>query len=89
MVNPGRTLNDIYSSPNKLFECLAAGVPVVAGDFPTLRRIIAGNPEGPLGALCSPLNVDDVAAAIESISRASPLEAARLRERCWKAARER
>ncbi len=27
MVNPGGTLNDVYSSPNKLFECLAAGTP--------------------------------------------------------------
>jgi glycosyltransferase involved in cell wall biosynthesis len=89
MVNPGRLLNDIYSAPNKLFECLAAGTPVVASDFPTFRRIIAGNPEGPLGAVCDPLDVDRVAAAIESIIGASPAEAASLRERCRKAALER
>jgi glycosyltransferase involved in cell wall biosynthesis len=89
MVNPGRLLNDIYSAPNKLFECLAAGTPVVAGDFPTFRRIIANNAEGPLGVVCDPLDVDEVAAAIESIIRASPAEADRIRERCRTAARKR
>ena len=52
---------------------------MVAGDFPTLRRIIARNPGGPLGAICNPREVNEVAAAIESIIRASPEEAARLR----------
>ena len=42
MPNPGGTLNDKYSSPNKLFECLAAGIPVVASDVATIRRIVAG-----------------------------------------------
>jgi glycosyltransferase involved in cell wall biosynthesis len=88
MVNPGRLLNDIYSAPNKLFECLAAGTPVVASDFPTFRRIIASNPEGALGAVCSPREVGRVAAAIESIIRMTPEQAVRLRERCRTAARE-
>ena len=52
---------------------------MVASDFPTFRRIIASNPEGPLCAVCDPLDVDRVADAIESIVRASPAEAASLR----------
>jgi glycosyltransferase involved in cell wall biosynthesis len=33
-------LSYYYSLPNKLFECLLAGVPVVAGDWPEIRRVI-------------------------------------------------
>ncbi|MBN2200621.1 glycosyltransferase family 4 protein [bacterium] len=35
-------LNYYYSLPNKLFEFLAAGLPVVLSDFPEHRRIVAG-----------------------------------------------
>ena len=43
------TLNHRLSTPNKLFECLAAGVPVVVSDFPEMRRIVLDDPDGPLG----------------------------------------
>ena len=52
------TLNHRLSTPNKLFECLAAGVPVVASDFPEMRRIVCDDPVGPLGVVAAP---DDVA----------------------------
>jgi glycosyltransferase involved in cell wall biosynthesis len=89
MVNPGRTLNDVYSSPNKLFECLAAGTPVVTSDFPTLRRIIIDNPGGPLGAVCDPGNVEAIATSIRSILSLGPADMGALRTRCRQAAEER
>ena len=42
------------STPNKLFEAFAAGVPVAGSDFPGFRTIVLDNPEGPLGELCRP-----------------------------------
>lgn len=32
--------NNVLATPNKLFEYLAAGVPVVVSDFPEMRRIV-------------------------------------------------
>lgn len=89
MLNPGGTLNDVYSSPNKLFECLAAGTPVVASDFPTLRRIIVDNPGGPLGAVCDPTSVDAIRRSIRSILDLDAGEKEALRARCLRAAAER
>ncbi len=40
-----------YCSPNKLFEFIAAGVPVLASDLPYLRDVVAGHDIGWLGAL--------------------------------------
>jgi glycosyltransferase involved in cell wall biosynthesis len=34
------SLSDYYCLPNKLFEYIAAGVPVLASDFPELRRVV-------------------------------------------------
>ncbi|HEX7225622.1 MAG TPA: glycosyltransferase, partial [Candidatus Limnocylindria bacterium] len=39
-------LNYRYSLPNKLFQYLAAGVPVVASDFPQVRDVVAGADAG-------------------------------------------
>lgn len=88
MVNPGTTLNDCYSSPNKLFECLAAGTPVVASDLPILRRVLAG-PDGPLGVLCDQANTEDVARAISMVLGQSEDERRAWRVRCEAAARGR
>jgi glycosyltransferase involved in cell wall biosynthesis len=35
-------LNNFYTSPNKLFDYCAAGVPVVASSFPELEKIVIG-----------------------------------------------
>jgi glycosyltransferase involved in cell wall biosynthesis len=83
------TLNHYLSSPNKLFECLAAGVPVVASDFPEMRRVVINDPDGPLGELCRPDDPADVARAIRGILALSPEARADLRRRCLKAAHER
>ncbi len=83
------TLNHRLSTPNKLFEALAAGVPVVASDLPEMRRIIMGDPAGPLGVLCDPTDPASIAAAIADLLGRAPADRAELRERCWTAARER
>ena len=83
------TLNHRLSTPNKLFEALAAGVPIVASDLPELRRIVMEDPAGPLGVLCDPTDPASIAAAIADLLGRPPGERAALRERCLGAARDR
>ncbi len=80
------TLNHRISTPNKLFESIGAGVPVVGSDFATMRDILLGDPDGPLGAVCDPTSPEEVATAIHSILSMSPSERAALRARCIRAA---
>jgi glycosyltransferase involved in cell wall biosynthesis len=83
------TLNHYLSTPNKLFESLAAGVPVVVSDFPEMRRIVMEDPDGPLGATCDPADPASVARAIRSVIDLDPVLADDLRRRCLAAAHER
>jgi glycosyltransferase involved in cell wall biosynthesis len=83
------TLNHRLSTPNKLFEGLAAGLPVAVSDFPAMREIVLDDPDAPLGAVCRPDDPADVARAIRSIIDLSPAEYADLRRRCLRAAHER
>ena len=89
MPNQPRTLNERLSTPNKLFESLAVGLPVVSSDFPERRRIIIDDPDGPLGAVCDPTDTAALAAAIRSILELDPAARADLRARCLRAAHER
>ncbi len=89
MAMPRATLNLYLSTPNKLFECLAAGVPVVVSDFPAMRRIVLDDPLGPLGAVCDPSVVQDVARALRHILGMDARARDDLRRRCATAARER
>ncbi len=83
------TLNHRLSTPNKLFEALAAGVPVVASDLPAMRAVVAGDPAGPLGAVCDPADPASIAAAVSGVLALPPDDYAALRARCLAAARER
>lgn len=76
------------STPNKLFESIAAGVPVVAADLPAMRRIVL-DPSGPLGALCDPSDPASIASAIRLVLELEPAEQARLRSRILDAAHAR
>ncbi len=82
MPNQPRTLNERLSTPNKLFEALAAGVPVVSSDFAERRRIIIDEPEGPLGAVCDPTDPAAIAAAIAGILALPRRQRDALRDRC-------
>lgn len=68
------SLNDWYSLPNKIFEYLGAGLPVVTVAFPELRRIIE---HYDAGATCAPERPAELASAIERLL-ADPHELSRL-----------
>ncbi len=89
MPNQPRTLNERLSTPNKLFESLAVGLPVVSSDFPERRRIIIDDPDGPLGSVCDPTDLVALGAAIRSILDLDPAARADLRARCLRAAHAR
>lgn len=58
------TLNHRLTTPNKLFEAMAAGVPVVASDLPGMATIVRATR---CGELCDPTDPGSIAAAIRTI----------------------
>ncbi len=83
------TLNHWLGTPNKLWESLTAGVPVVVSDFPAMRRIVLDNPTGPLGGVCEPADPASIAAAIRAILSLPPADRIAMRQRCHEAAETR
>jgi len=55
-------INYLDSYPVKLFECMAAGLPVIASNFPLWKEIVEGNE---CGLTVDPLNPTEIAQAIE------------------------
>ncbi len=78
------SLSYFLSLPNKLFEYVAAGLPVVASDFPDLRRVVE---ERGLGTVCRPDDPDAIARAI-AWTLDDPERHARLRAAAGAAATE-
>jgi glycosyltransferase involved in cell wall biosynthesis len=80
------TLNHRLTLPNKLFEALAAGVPVIASDFPQYRSVLFADPGVPLGAVVDPEDPKALARAIAAMVSASPGVRAAQRAACHDAA---
>jgi glycosyltransferase involved in cell wall biosynthesis len=78
------TLNHRLTTPNKLLEAIAAGVPVVASNLPGMAGIVE---ETGCGVFCDPADPGSVAAAIRSVLDAPPAEREARRERTLAAAR--
>jgi len=77
------TLNHRLTTPNKLFEAMAAGVPVVASDLPGMAPIVK---ETGAGLVVDPTDPAAIAAACREILDASPEERAAWRRRALEAA---
>lgn len=82
-------LNLILSTPNKLFECIASGLPVVASDLPEIRRVVLEDPDAPLGLLADPTDEASIADALDRLVSAPAAERAALRARSLAAAHRR
>lgn len=55
------TPNNVNSNPNKLFECMNAGIPVICSDFPIWREIVE---EGNCGLCVDAESVEQITEAI-------------------------
>ncbi len=58
------TPNDVMSYPIKLFEYMAAGIPVISSNFPVYKEIVEGHN---CGICVDPLDIDAICDAINEI----------------------
>lgn len=79
---PQRTLNFRMNLPNKLFESLMAGVPVVVSKGNEQCRLVTAESVG----RCAVMEPAPIARAIEGLLRQDPTERAELRARCRRVA---
>jgi len=56
--------NHVDAQPNKMFEYMSAGLPVIASNFPLWREIVEGSQ---CGICVNPLDVNAIATAIKSL----------------------
>jgi glycosyltransferase involved in cell wall biosynthesis len=70
-------LNNRFSLPNKLFHYMAAGIPLVASDFPQVRDIVEGSR---CGVTVDTTRPAEIARGIRRVL-ADPAEAAAMGER--------
>jgi glycosyltransferase involved in cell wall biosynthesis len=72
----GQSLSYRWSMPNKLFEYMMAGIPIVASDFEEMGRVVR---EEGVGTVCDPDDPRSIAAAVRAIID-DPAVEARFRE---------
>ncbi|MFC4428446.1 glycosyltransferase [Citricoccus alkalitolerans] len=89
---PAATESYYLMLPNKLFENIQAGTPVVASDFPEVRAIVS---EFDIGLLVDPLDLDQINEALDKLQsdatlrRRMSLNANRAKSvLCWERERE-
>jgi glycosyltransferase involved in cell wall biosynthesis len=80
------SLNHRYTTPQKLFEAIAAEVPVVAADLPGIAEVVRSTGTG---LLVDPTSATAIAAGIRQQLDADPAELAAIRARARAAADER
>jgi glycosyltransferase involved in cell wall biosynthesis len=84
---PANSLNQRLSTPNKFWESLTAGTPVVVGhDLEVMRAIVEA--EG-LGAIADPADPADLARGLGRILEQSPVAQAAMRARCLRVTQDR
>ncbi len=84
---PANSLNQRWSTPNKFWESLAAGTPVVIGrDLEVMRAIVE---DGDLGAVADPSDAADLARALAEVLDQAPDAYAAMRSRCLVISRDR
>jgi glycosyltransferase involved in cell wall biosynthesis len=64
-------LNYAYSLPNKLFDYIHAGLPVLVSDLPELRRIVDAYK---IGKVVSGVEPQEIAAALQNMFESDKLE---------------
>lgn len=83
---PANSLNQRLSTPNKFWESLAAGTPVVIGrDLEVMRAIVERDG---LGAVADPMDPDDIGRALAAVLDQSPEGYAAMRARCLAVTRD-
>jgi glycosyltransferase involved in cell wall biosynthesis len=84
---PANSINQRLSTPNKFWESLAAGTPVVIGrDLEVMRGIVERDR---LGSVADPADPVDVARALREVLEQSSGEYEAMRERCLAVTRDR
>jgi glycosyltransferase involved in cell wall biosynthesis len=84
---PANSLNQRLSSPNKFWESLTAGTPVVVGrDLEVMRAIVEADR---LGATADPSDPADLARALRAVLAQPPADYEAMRARCLAVTRER